>query len=180
MVTSKDKYAALTAFFNAGLSGDKKSYQRFLAAVTPILYVVTAKKLGANDVEDVVQEILLSIHKSRHTYDGKRPIMPWVMAIATCRITDYLRKLYAKPWQKMVSVDELLDVLVDVTILPDEHESIETLLKNSSERERAILTMIHLEGYTAKETGQQLGMKESAVKVTAHRAIKKIRENFGA
>ena len=34
--------------------------------------------------------------------------------------------------------------------------------------------------FAAKETGAQLGMKESAVKVAAHRAVKKIREKFTA
>jgi DNA-directed RNA polymerase specialized sigma24 family protein len=38
---------------------------------------------------------------------------------------------------------------------------------------------MHVEGYTAKEIGNQSGMNESAVKVAARRAIKKIRERFG-
>lgn len=54
------------------------------------------------------------------------------------------------------------------------------MLKDVPEREQKILTMMHVEGYTAKETGVRLGMKESAVKVAAHRAIKKLREKIGA
>jgi DNA-directed RNA polymerase specialized sigma24 family protein len=38
---------------------------------------------------------------------------------------------------------------------------------------------MHVEGYTAKEVGVKLNMNESAIKVAAHRAIKKIREKFG-
>jgi RNA polymerase sigma-70 factor (ECF subfamily) len=38
---------------------------------------------------------------------------------------------------------------------------------------------MHVEGYTAKEVGKKMGMNESAVKVAAHRAIKKIRGKFG-
>ena len=39
--------------------------------------------------------------------------------------------------------------------------------------------MMHVEGFTAKEVGMKLGMKESAVKVAAHRAIKKLRGQLG-
>ena len=38
---------------------------------------------------------------------------------------------------------------------------------------------MNVEGYTAKEVGAKLGMKESAVKVAAHRAYKKLRERLG-
>jgi DNA-directed RNA polymerase specialized sigma24 family protein len=39
--------------------------------------------------------------------------------------------------------------------------------------------MMYVEGHTAKETGRRLAMNESAVKVAAHRAIKKIRDRLG-
>jgi RNA polymerase sigma-70 factor (ECF subfamily) len=35
-----------------------------------------------------------------------------------------------------------------------------------------------VQGYTAKEVGERIGMNESAVKVAAHRAIKKIRNKL--
>lgn len=182
MVTSphahSDKYAELAALFRAGLVGDNASYNRFLQAITPVLRRVAGRKLPPTDAEDALQEILISIHKARHTYDGARPIMPWLLAIAQFRINDSLRKAYAGSRRESVDIDELADVLADVTESQDSNESIDEILKDVPEREQRILTMMHVEGYTAKETGQRLGMKESAVKVAAHRAVKKIREAF--
>jgi RNA polymerase sigma-70 factor, ECF subfamily len=182
MVTSpyrvSDKYAELTALFRAGLDGNAASYNRFLRAVTPIMRRAARRKLPAADAEDALQEILISIHKARHTYDGARPIMPWLLAIAQFRINDALRKAYAGSRREMVDIDELSEVLSDVTEPPPDNESITEILQNIPEREQRILTMMHVEGYTAKETGQHLGMKESAVKVAAHRAMKKIRDTF--
>ena len=40
----------------------------------------------ANEVDDLLQEILISVHKARHTYDGNRPYKPWVYAIAKFRL----------------------------------------------------------------------------------------------
>ena len=36
--------------------------------------------------------------------------------------------------------------------------------------------MMHRDGYTAKEVAERIGMKESAVKVAAHRAYKILRK----
>lgn len=184
MVTShnvtSDKYAELAALFRAGQTGDAPSYNRFLQAVTPVMRRIAGRKLPAADAEDALQEILISIHKARHTYDGARPIMPWLLAIARFRINDALRKAYAGARRESVNIDELAEVLADVTEPQGINESVEEILKTVPEREQRILTMMHVEGYTAKETGQHLGMKESAVKVAAHRAIKKIREKGGS
>ena len=53
------------------------------------------------------------------------------------------------------------------------------MLKDVPEHQKRILMLMHIEGYTAKEVGAQMDMNESAVKVAAHRAIKKIRKKFG-
>jgi len=77
MVTARtDKYAELTALFRSGVEGHAVNYHRFLQQITPILRRAVSRKLPISDVEDTVQEILISIHKARHTYDGERPLMP--------------------------------------------------------------------------------------------------------
>jgi RNA polymerase sigma-70 factor (ECF subfamily) len=122
-------------------------------------------------VEDVLQEVLISIHKARHTYDGERPIMPWLMSIARFRIIDHLRKHYAQMRHKTFDLDDWDDVTEEFS----SDESIDDLLGDVDAKHKEILTMMHVEGYTAKEVGAKIGMNESAVKVAAHRAIKKIR-----
>ncbi len=178
MVTALDKYSQLKDNLCLGLAGDAAAYAQFLQAITPILRRVAARKIAVSDVEDVVQEILLSVHKARHTYDGQRPIMPWLVAIANFRISDYLRKYYAQMRNQMVDISELEEFLADVTETSEDNESVIELLQDVPQKQRDILTMLHVDGYTSKEIGEKLNMNESAVKVAAHRAIKKIREKF--
>lgn len=179
MVTPVDRYAALTTLFRSGLGGNQADYARFLASITPLLKRIVSKRLAACDVEDVVQEILISIHKARHTHDGVRPLIPWLVSIAKFRITDHLRKHYTQRQDKTVDISAWETILTDVTEGGVDHESIDELLEGVPEAHKRILTLMHVEGYTAKEVGQQLAMNESAVKVAAHRAIKKIRIKFG-
>ena len=180
MVTQADKYTELAALLTSGLTGSRTDYARFLESVTPLLRRMTAKRLPSSDVEDVVQEILISIHKARHTYDGKRPIMPWIVAIARFRITDHLRKYYAQMRHQSVDISEVENLLANVTEDTSDNESVDELLEDVPKKHKRILTMMHVEGYTAKEVGQEMHMNESAVKVAAHRAIKKIRDKFGS
>lgn len=179
MVTPVDKYATLTTLFRSGLEGNQADYARFLTSITPLLKRMVGKRLGGSDVDDVVQEILISIHKARHTYDGARPIMPWLASIAKFRITDHLRKHYTQRQDKTVDIADLENILTDVTEDGSDRESMDELLEGVPENHKRILTLMHVEGYTAKEVGTQMDMNESAVKVAAHRAIKKIRIKFG-
>ncbi|MFZ4541310.1 MAG: sigma-70 family RNA polymerase sigma factor [Rickettsiales bacterium] len=180
MSTLTDKYATQAALFRSGLEGNQVDYCRFLASITPILKRMIGKRLNPSEVDDVVQEILISIHKARHTYDGMRPMMPWIASIAKFRLTDHLRKHYTARRDKTVDISELENILADVTEEASDRESIDELLKDVPEQHQRILTLMHVEGYTAKEVGAQLNINESAVKVAAHRAIKKIRKKFAA
>jgi RNA polymerase sigma-70 factor, ECF subfamily len=189
MKSINDLSVELTALFCAGQAGNAKSYASFLEKTTPILRGMVFKKLPNGDVEDIVQEILISIHKARHTFDGERPIMPWLFSIAKFRITDALRQIYASPQhqQAFVEIDEAIDLLeaqdhanhVYTTTQMQNEIELDAFLAGMSEREQAILSMLYIEEYTAKETGVRLNMKESAVKVAAHRAIKKMKGVFG-
>jgi RNA polymerase sigma-70 factor (ECF subfamily) len=50
--------------------------------------------LGAleGEAEDIVQEVLLTIHLKRGTWDQSRPIGPWIAAIARNKLIDILRR----------------------------------------------------------------------------------------
>jgi RNA polymerase sigma-70 factor (ECF subfamily) len=180
VITDVDEHVELETLFRAGLAQDQRAYARFLHRITPILRRMAAPKCAACDVDDVVQEILISIHKVRHTYDGQRPVMPWLTSIAKFRIADHLRKHYTQRRDKTIDIQGLEEILPDVTQSGADGESIDELLKDVPESQRRILTLMHVERFTAREVGVQMNMNESAVKVAAHRALKKIREKFSS
>ena len=180
MVTRDAKNAELTALMQAGCNGDGAAYQRFLQGVSYDLKRFLARRIAACDVDDVLQEILISIHKARHTYDGERPVLPWVSAIARFRLTDYLRRHYAGARHVTVDIAELAETLPGpVTESTGDYEYLNEAVDQLPERQRKILYLMHKQGFTARETGEKLGMGESAVKVAAHRAYKLIRKRLG-
>ena len=72
--------------------GDKAAYEHLLADILPVLRSFARRRLG-DDVaaEDVVQEILLSMHRARRTYRPERPFEPWLFAIARNAVIDFQR-----------------------------------------------------------------------------------------
>src|SRR5260221_14627008 len=74
-------------------AGAREAYRRLLEAVTPYLRSIAARHFqNSGDIEDVVQEVLLTVHAVRHTYDPARPFGPWLVAIANRRALDGLRR----------------------------------------------------------------------------------------
>ena len=180
MVTHDEKNTQLATLLLAGLKGDTARYGQFLSEISHYLRRFIARRVPTADVEDVLQEILVSIHKARHTYDGKRSVLPWVSAIARYRLLDYLRKHYARMGHLQADMEEAVNFPADdVTETSELSEYISKEVKHLPERQQKILYLMHTEGYTAKEVGMQLGMKESAVKVAAHRAYKLIKAKLG-
>lgn len=161
------------------LAGDGRAYGELLRESARILRPYLAKRLPHADVEDVVQEILISLHKARNTYDGNRPYTPWLFAIAQFRLKDWLRKIYVDPLRNAGGVEEI-DILFesDVTESVHDHESINREIANLPKKQSAILRFIHGDGYTAKEVAVKMQMSESAVKVSAHRAYKLLKEKL--
>ena len=57
--------------------GDEVAYRRLLEDATPYLRSLAARHRAlAGETEDVVQDILLTLHAVRHTYDPGRPFGP--------------------------------------------------------------------------------------------------------
>ncbi len=168
----------LEVLMQLALKGDQRAYASLLQQTSHLLRPYLARRLNsAGEVDDLLQEILISIHKARHTYDGNRPYKPWAYAIAKFRLSDFLRAHYADQLYHAVDFDELEEMLPeDVTETGFSYESIHAEVQKLPEKQAAILAMMHQDGYTAKEVAAKMEMNESAVKVAAHRAYKLLRK----
>ena len=173
-----DKTENLEALMKLSLGGDQRAYAVLLQETACLLRPFLARRLNSgSEVDDLLQEILISIHKARHTYDGERPYKPWVYAIAKFRLQDHLRAHYADHLRHAVELSEVENDLQEPVTKSDiSYESISGEIEKLPPKQAAILQMMHQEGYTAKEVAEKIGMKESAVKVAAHRAYKILRK----
>ena len=175
-----EKKADLEGLMRRSLEGDKAAYAELLRETGRLLRPFLSRRLSfESETEDVLQEILISIHKARHTFDGKRPYKPWMYAIAKFRLQDYLRVHYADQLRHAEDISDLEDILLDdVTEPAINYESISGEVLKLPAKQATILQLMHQDGYTSKEVAAKLGMTESAVKVAAYRAYKVLRQKL--
>lgn len=124
---------------------------------------------SAADAEDAVQEALLAIHLKRSTWDPARPITPWLSIIVRNKLIDVMRR----SGQRTVSIDDLAEILPAEEISAStEAGDMERLLGKLKEQQRAVIQAVTVEGFTAHEAATRLGMSETGVRVSLHRALK--------
>ncbi|EKP14075.1 sigma-70 region 2 [Leptospira borgpetersenii serovar Mini str. 201000851] len=161
-------------------TGDQSSYEKFLQLVTGILRSYLIPRISnPEDREDLVQEILIGLHKARDSYREDRHPAPWVFAIARYKTIDYLRK--KKVGDRTFNMDHL-EIFASPEPVQEEPENVREILKKwlnvLDERQKQILTHLKLEGMSVREVSERTGLSESNIKVITHRAIQKIRKHF--
>jgi RNA polymerase sigma-70 factor (ECF subfamily) len=164
-------------------NGEREAYRRLLGEITPYLRSLAAKShRDACDVEDTVQDVLLTIHAIRHTYDPARPFGPWLVAIARRRIADRLRRQGRSRSRETALAPEHESVAAPETML-DEARSEAIAVRDAIQRlppgQREAITLTKLQEMSLKQAATVSGMSIAALKVATHRALKSLRKTFG-
>ena len=75
-------------------AGDSVAYQTLLRDCIPVIKTVARRRgVAAALVDDVVQDVLLTIHRARHTFDPNRSFTAWLCVITERRAIDLLRRI---------------------------------------------------------------------------------------
>ncbi|MBN9047167.1 MAG: sigma-70 family RNA polymerase sigma factor [Rhizobiales bacterium] len=174
-MTMSSREADWARWMRSAMAGDSAAYRQFLISVAPHVRAVAhsrCRSLGVPDseAEDIVQEVLLTIHLKRGTWDQSRPVGPWVAAITRNKLIDVLRR---RGRHVNIPIDDVVDSLrmEDHTLDLAAHD-VDTLLAQLKTQQREIVRSISLSGDSIRETATRLQMTEGAVRVALHRALK--------
>ncbi len=160
-------------------SGDERAYQELLSDLARVLRGYVHRKVGReSDVEDIVQEVLISIHRSRHTFEQDRPIGPWIFAIAKRRIIDHLRvgsrlsrELQGDDWDNEWWLER-----AGGDAVAENMRDLYREFQNLSEQKRQAVRLVALEGRSTRQAAEIMEMKESAFRVMFHRTVHSLRK----
>jgi RNA polymerase sigma-70 factor (ECF subfamily) len=163
-------------------NGDRRVYGRLLEEIVPYLRALAARRgVEDADLEDFVQDILLTVHAIRHTYDPARPFGPWLVAIAHRRITDGLRRRTRRRAREMplnpthetfaAAPANLGEVDANSRALMEEIEKLPS-------GQRLALRLLKLEERSLKDAAAACGRSVGSLKVASHRAIRTLQRVF--
>jgi RNA polymerase sigma-70 factor (ECF subfamily) len=166
-------------------SGDATAYLELLQTITPrIRHVIRRRRafLGPDDVEDLVQEVLLSVHAVRATFEPQRPFMPWLLAIVRNRLADDARR-YASHRAHEIAAE---DAHVTFSELPantkgeafGDVEALAHAVHALPSGQRQAIELLKLGEMSLKEASAATGLSVGALKVATHRAMATLRRTL--
>lgn len=176
-------------------AGDQGAYQRLLEEITPYLRSLCRRFMGHDEeVEDVVQDILLTLHSIRHTYRPARPFKPWLVTIARRRIVDWIRQHSRRLHREDHSANGAANAGDPVGRLEDqtgeqpddafmrEHlaRQIHRAVAALPPHQREAITLVRLPGLTLEEAAEATLKSTGALKIACHRALKSLHMAFNA
>ena len=174
--------AALDAAFAAMLAGDEEGFAVLYRAVQPPLlrYLTT---LVGQDAPDVAAETWMSVTKDLRSFSGDVDgFRGWVTRIGRNRAVDHLRAQGRRP---TVTLDEgvaaRLPAGVDVEGLVLDDISTEqalTLISTLPRDQAEAVALRVIVGLDAAEAGAVLGKRPGAVRVAAHRGLRKLADRL--
>jgi len=166
----------------AAQAGDTQAYANLLRTLTPKLRQIIRNRrrfLQPADIEDLLQDVLLSLHAVRGTYDPERPFTPWLLTIARNRLADAARR-YAR--RGALETQAQLDVTfselpanMEAEIFGDP-EALKQAIRELPRGQREAIEMLKLREMSLKEASAASGTSVGTLKVSVHRAMIALRK----
>jgi RNA polymerase sigma-70 factor (ECF subfamily) len=163
----------------AAQAGDRRAYDQLLRAALPLLRAVCRRRLAdRTELEDAVQDTLLTVHSVRHTYDPTRPLRPWLVAIADRRAIDRARRARRRA-RHVTLEDEMGPLVVPEAEARQEARQLRDAVASLPVAQRVALRLGKLEELSLLEASAVSGMTVGALKVATHRAVASLRHRLG-
>ena len=183
-VTDTDD-AALASLMAVSQAGDARAYQQLLRAILPIAAAARRQGVPPDRIDDVVQDVLLTIHRARATYDPSRPFLPWLRAIAHRRAIDALRTHLRTAAREIFDEDAYLNHpgatqdADDALARADAAHRLRQAVTTLPPGQRQAVELLGLNEHSLEEAAGTTGRTKGALKVNLHRALAALRNRLG-
>jgi RNA polymerase sigma-70 factor, ECF subfamily len=167
-------------------AGDQSAYEELVRIHQPrLLAVIGGIMRRGEDVEDLAQQALLKAYLSLKRFDLRSAFGTWLYKIAVNECWDYFRKKKVRPlvYESNLSDEQVRQMEglpedrdgafnhpVDAARRTEQRDLLDRLLVELDEKDRAMLVMKEVAGFTVEEIGEVLELNVNTVKVRLFRA----------
>ncbi len=162
------------------LGGDAEAFaplvRRYLQPASNVAYRLLGNR---QDAEDLVQEAFLTALANLRSFDRSRPFGPWFYRIVWTRGLN-LRKSLARRAADPLEAERhpgTADPSVDAE-RSDLAETVLGALAELPERQRLIVQLFDLDGFSGAEIGEMLGLNPGTVRWYLHQGRRALRERL--
>lgn len=157
--------------------GDKQAFEQIIDYYQNTLYKIARTRLNSiEDIEDAIQETIISAYKSIHKLYNISKIKSWLITI----LINQCNYVYKQKQKNATISFDLIEGKNQIDTSSQIHSNIEfeSLMKTLNNNERTILFLYYSEKYRTKEIGKILNINDSTIRSTISRAKKKIEKKL--
>lgn len=177
---SKDTETKWQTLLLSSQAGDKAAYEVLLADVGKSLRLWLRKKVSnTEEREDVVQDILVSIHEARHTYRPEYSFLTWVNAISRYKVVDFYRRQGRRVSREVAWEFAEFETFFSTQNESSLDDSLEGALAKLPPRQRQAVELLKVSDLSVREAAVSMNVSEGALKVLAHRGYEALRKALG-
>jgi RNA polymerase sigma-70 factor (ECF subfamily) len=168
----------------SSMRGEQDAVATLFAWIRPAIVRYCRSRIGRSgsaysSADDVAQEICVAVLGALGRYnDEPESFLPFVYGIAAHKVADHYRRAGRDRSDPSADVPDGIDVSASPEqqiMAADLRDRLANLLNTLPPRQREILRLRLIVGLSAQETATTVGLTPTAVRVTQHRALAKLR-----
>jgi RNA polymerase sigma-70 factor (ECF subfamily) len=165
---------------------DKEAFEELIRRHQHRVFAVAGGILRRReDVEDIAQQVFVKAYFSLKRFDQRAAFTTWLYKITVNECWDLLRKRKVRPlvYESDLSEEQARQVMTsgergttgpNVSERLEARERVERLLEGLDERDRLMLILKEVEGFSIEEIGKVLDLNGNTVKVRLFRARRRV------
>lgn len=165
---------------------DKEAFEELIRRHQHRVFAVAGGILKRReDIEDIAQQVFVKAYFSLKRFDQRAAFSTWLYKITVNECWDLLRKKKVRPlvYESDLSEEQAKQVLAsaekgkdqpDVSDRLEARQRVERLLDGLEERDRLMLILKEVEGFSIEEIAEVLDLNANTVKVRLFRARRRV------
>jgi RNA polymerase sigma factor (sigma-70 family) len=163
-------------YLNGNKAAFKTLYQRYQDRLYGIAFSITK---DSSTADDVVQEVLLKVHRFRSQYKPSQPFIAWLYRIAQNTALDHCRSAKRSASVDVFNADVPVINPVDRRLVSaDEQSKVCRILCRLTDDQREILVLRFFLGIKHKDTAEICGVAVNTAKGRMKRALAAFKESW--
>ncbi len=170
--------------------GENEAFELLVAKHQGRVFAVAGGILrNREDVEDIAQQVFLKAYFSLKRFDQRSAFSTWLYKITVNECWDLLRKKKVRPLvfeselseeqaHAYQSTEEKAECAPDVSEQLETRQQVDHWLDCLEERDRTMLVLKEVQGFTVEEIAEMMGINGNTVKVRLFRARQRIAEKI--
>lgn len=165
------------------------AWREFFEEYAPSVFRVARRRgLGTADADDVTQQVMIAVSAHIAAFDGEKyrtRFRHWIRLITANKIHDFFRRCAARPDSVVDNPDDwaaedqrLTEAWDEEFYLQDLYRCLNIIRREIAPQRFQAFEMYVLQGVSAAETAEALGMTRTHVYVTRTQIICRLRELF--